>query len=139
MLKFVLLSVVFAALAPEYDASSCVCGDTEGREGDSLQWVSWRYTLKITDRNGNEYKCSADLITDKHLLTSKDCITGMEKIILLKNVDGRDQDAIPIKTIHYFEDRIPPYNTGVIAVVEMVKPVTLDAKHGTVCAPGLSW
>ena len=63
----------------------------------------------------------------------------MEKVILLKDVEGRDQDAILIHTIHYFEDRISPYDTGVIAVLEMVKPVTLDAKHGTVCAPGLSW
>lgn len=133
MTALTILSILLLSLASQSTgftlSSDCVCGDTEGTEGVSLQGVSWRYSLK-TIKNGNVNYCSADLISDRHLITSKDCLDDMDSVLLLKNMNDPDSTALPIKKIHevYLE---------VTNVIELENPVTLNSTHGTVCVPGI--
>lgn len=79
--------------------------------------------------DGNKY-CVATIISDRHVLTAKDCIALGKKIKLRKDTYDEDSDEIPIKRIIQLKS-----NSSNVAVLELVTPLVFDKYTGPICLP----
>ena len=95
-----------------------VCGDPH---------KAWSRFIEIDD--GAKY-CRGSIISDRHVLTAKDCIASGKKIKLLKEAHSHDPQEIAIKKIIQLKS-----NASNVAVLELVTPLDFDQHTGPICLP----
>jgi hypothetical protein len=88
--------------------------------------MKWLKSIRAVNST-NKRDCVATVISDKHLLTAKDCVEGM-KLTLRKQIYNPNSPILNIKRIIALKAKMSN-----IAVVELISPLTFDETTGPIC------
>lgn len=128
---FLLLGALFVATSYAAEPESCYCGDTSvHRKGNP----SWFMMAEVRDSAGNFVSnCYSSLISDRHVLTAKDCIMNPKdsKVILFSD------DLTMIKTHNIKRFLAVDHQFSNIAIIEMSNPIdfSINRDFRPICLP----